>query len=256
MSFIFQFSSSSRKKSAFTLIELLVVIAIIAILAAILFPVFAQAKAAAKKTACLSNMKQIGTGLYLYLNDYENTLPMANYPNDPANIPSSFSYLSGGNGGFVAQNWADIIQVYAKNYELFKCPDDNSGPLISNGTAVPGKPLSYALNFYFFRNLNGFFGSVGGGSLSSVTEPAGRLFVVESQSSISQELVSPRPTRAIGLSRHQVGSSYVYADSHAKYHRTPASWAQIPDATWKTPSLAQDTGYNQWFPWVDGPEKW
>ena len=240
----------------FTLIELLVVIAIIAILAAILFPVFAQAKAAAKKTACLSNSKQIGTGLYLYLSDSDDTLPMANYPNNPGNVPSSFSYLSGGAGGFVAQNWADIIQPYTKNYQMFKCPEDSSGPLMNSGVAVPGEPLSYALNYYFFRNLDGFFGSVSGGSLGAVTEPAGRLFVVESASSISQELVSPRPTRAIGLSRHLKGSNYVYADTHAKYHRTPASWALISDTTWKTPSLAQTTGYNQWFPWVEGAELW
>src|SRR5580658_9982218 len=96
-------------KKAFTLIELLVVIAIIAILAAILFPVFAQAKEASKKTVCLSNNKQIGLGLYMYCNDYDDMLPMANYPEATTNAPSAFSYLSGGAGGYVAQNWADII---------------------------------------------------------------------------------------------------------------------------------------------------
>lgn len=242
--------------AGFTLIELLVVIAIIAILAAILFPVFAQAKAAAKKAACLSNSKQIGTGLYLYLGDYDDTLPMANYPNSPSNVPSAFSYLSGGAGGFAAQNWADIIQPYSKSFEIFKCPDDSSGPLMNGVVRVPGYPLSYALNYYFFRDLSGFHGSVSGGTLGAVTEPSGRLFVVESASSISQELVSPRPSRSIGLSRHLKGSNYVYADTHAKYHLTPASWAAISDNTWKTPSLAQGTGYNQWFPWVDGPEHW
>jgi prepilin-type N-terminal cleavage/methylation domain-containing protein/prepilin-type processing-associated H-X9-DG protein len=245
-----------RSRVAFTLIELLVVIAIIAILAAILFPVFAQAKEAAKKTACLSNNKQIGIGLYLYLNDNDDTLPMANYPSSPSNVPSAFSYLSGGAGGFVAQNWADIIQPYTKNYNLFKCPDDSSGLLVNGSVTVPGNPLSYALNYYFFRNLSGFFGSVSGGSLSAVTAPSGRLFVVESASSISQELVSPRPTRAVGLYRHSKGSNYVYADTHAKYHLTPGSWAQIPDSTWKNPALAQATGYNQWFPWVEGAEQW
>jgi prepilin-type N-terminal cleavage/methylation domain-containing protein len=253
-------------KRAFTLIELLVVIAIIAILAAILFPVFAQAKAAAKKTACLSNGKQIGIGLYLYLNDNDDTLPMANYPNAPGNTPSSFSYLSGGAGGFVAQNWADIIQPYVKNYNVFKCPEDNSGPLKNGATVVPGLPLSYALNFYFFRTPLGFFGSVSGGPLTAVTQPSGRIFVVESASNISQELVSPRPSRSIGLSRHMVGSNYVYADTHAHYHRTPATWATITDTQWKCVSatvagctagnLAQDTGYNQWFPWQEGEEKW
>ena len=64
-------------KKAFTLIELLVVIAIIAILAAILFPVFAQAKLAAKKTVALSNTKQMGTGMQIYLSDSDDTYPMA-----------------------------------------------------------------------------------------------------------------------------------------------------------------------------------
>src|SRR5271155_1191375 len=64
-----------QRSKAFTLIELLVVIAIIAILAAILFPVFAQAKAAAKKTSCLSNLKQIGTSFFIYGNDYDDFLP-------------------------------------------------------------------------------------------------------------------------------------------------------------------------------------
>jgi len=63
------------KRNAFTLIELLVVIAIIAILAAILFPVFAQAKAAAKKTQCLSNTKQLGLGLHMYVGDSDDMLP-------------------------------------------------------------------------------------------------------------------------------------------------------------------------------------
>jgi len=67
----------SSTKQAFTLIELLVVIAIIAILAAILFPVFAQAREKARATACLSNMKQIGLGIFMYVQDYDETMPMA-----------------------------------------------------------------------------------------------------------------------------------------------------------------------------------
>ena len=65
--------------SGFTLIELLVVIAIIAILAAILFPVFAQAREAARKTTCLSNMKQIGPAMMMYIQDYDETYPQSEY---------------------------------------------------------------------------------------------------------------------------------------------------------------------------------
>src|SRR5579862_8575103 len=66
---------SNRSRSAFTLIELLVVIAIIAILASILFPVFAQARAKARQATCLSNMKQIGLGILMYAEDYDETMP-------------------------------------------------------------------------------------------------------------------------------------------------------------------------------------
>jgi prepilin-type N-terminal cleavage/methylation domain-containing protein/prepilin-type processing-associated H-X9-DG protein len=93
---------SDSKKLGFTLIELLVVIAIIAILAAILFPVFAQAKAAAKKTSCLSNVKQIGTATMLYANDYDSWIPASN--------------------GFHGYLFATYLQPYAKNRGIFKCP--------------------------------------------------------------------------------------------------------------------------------------
>ena len=72
-------SAKLRVAKAFTLIELLVVIAIIAILAAILFPVFAQAREAARQTACLSNLKQIGLGIKMYAADYDELLPMGTY---------------------------------------------------------------------------------------------------------------------------------------------------------------------------------
>ena len=99
-------------KKAFTLIELLVVIAIIAILAAILFPVFAQAKMAAKKSADLSNTKQQGTSLQIYLADYDDVYPQAYYyPND-----------SSSSGGYV--QWTGVLQPYVKNLQIFVSPVD------------------------------------------------------------------------------------------------------------------------------------
>src|ERR671917_1270789 len=104
-----RFAQIRRKFRAFPLIELLVVIAIIAILAAILFPVFAQARAKARQTACLSNMKQIGTALMMYTQDYDE-----NYPINHRGIPNS--------GGDFHGVWAMEIFPYTKNVDIFKCP--------------------------------------------------------------------------------------------------------------------------------------
>jgi prepilin-type N-terminal cleavage/methylation domain-containing protein/prepilin-type processing-associated H-X9-DG protein len=115
-----------KLRHAFTLIELLVVIAIIAILAAILFPVFAQAKAAAKKIACLSNEKQLGTATYLYLADNDEwVLDDGTLVNDlPANISGC---LGGGFGNSQAEKpWAVFFQPYMKSRQLLFCPVDGT----------------------------------------------------------------------------------------------------------------------------------
>jgi len=107
--------AKARTRSAFTLIELLVVIAIIAILAAILFPVFAQARAKARQTACLSNMKQIGTGLMMYSQDSDETLP----GNDTAaeGFQRNGGYMTPSSSGlaYTRRNWARDVQPYIKN---------------------------------------------------------------------------------------------------------------------------------------------
>jgi prepilin-type N-terminal cleavage/methylation domain-containing protein len=103
-------------KRAFTLIELLVVIAIIAILAAILFPVFAQAKEAAKKTVCLSNTKQIGLGLQLYLTDSDDRMF---FRSGSANSRSGLIATTNAN------RWWNLIMPYVKNNDIFHCPSDN-----------------------------------------------------------------------------------------------------------------------------------
>lgn len=111
-------------KKGFTLIELLVVIAIISILAALLFPVFAQAKAAAKQTVCMSNLKQIGTAFNLYMNDYDDVFPYAVDASDKFD-PQIWSAFP----DFEAQIpkmplMSDALQPYLKSHEVFHCPSD------------------------------------------------------------------------------------------------------------------------------------
>ena len=104
-------------KRAFTLIELLVVIAIIAILAAILFPVFAQAKAAAKKSADLSNVKQQSLGITLYSGDNDDVYPSAYFHR-------AFNPAQGGtNAGYI--HWSGMVAPYVKNLDLYVSPGDN-----------------------------------------------------------------------------------------------------------------------------------
>ena len=103
--------STPPPRRGFTLIELLVVIAIIALLAAILFPVFASAREKARQTACLSNMRQIGTAILTYTQDYDELI-----------VPSQ-----NGSGATLA-SWPTIIQPYVKNAGVFVCPSATDSP--------------------------------------------------------------------------------------------------------------------------------
>lgn len=116
-------AQSRRKPLGFTLIELLVVIAIIAILAAILFPVFQKVRENARRTACLSNEKQIGLGILQYNQDYDE------------------KYIAGANSYGRGSGWAGQLYPYVKSTAVFKCPDDS--------TNLPGTNVSYALNAQF-----------------------------------------------------------------------------------------------------------
>lgn len=140
-------------KKAFTLIELLVVIAIIAILAAILFPVFAQAKEAAKKTSTLSNYKQTGTGTAIYLADADDQFPLA-WSFDGAGGQWRWNFLTSVPNGWRpgafsvdprksedGMYWANSIQPYLKNYQLFQ---QQGNPLTSVVADVPVAGMSKA----------------------------------------------------------------------------------------------------------------
>ncbi len=117
---------TSGKHSAFTLIELLVVIAIIAILAAILFPVFAQAREKARAASCLSNTKQMGLGLMMYVQDYDETYPYWSwwYSSDQGGGPYGGSPYSAGFNHWESF-WFNAIYPYVKNGQVFACPSAN-----------------------------------------------------------------------------------------------------------------------------------
>ena len=125
-----QNSSSGNTRRAFTLIELLVVIAIIAILAAILFPVFAQARAAARQAACISNVKQVGLGALMYAQDYDETYPRMDnngscgYGQNPCS-PPDWADMTLDPGGIQASKigFFGVIQPYLKNYKIGECPE-------------------------------------------------------------------------------------------------------------------------------------
>jgi prepilin-type N-terminal cleavage/methylation domain-containing protein/prepilin-type processing-associated H-X9-DG protein len=139
-----------KVNQGFTLIELLVVIAIIAILAAILFPVFAQAREAARKTSCLSNLRQIGTAAAMYTQDYDERI-----------MPSWLNY----NGGTY---WTVFIQPYMKNKRILYCPSALDGW----GAYDPVNTGSYGLNH---DNL-GWDGSI---KLAVITKPAECIYFQE-----------------------------------------------------------------------------
>lgn len=132
-----------RFKRGFTLIELLVVIAIIAILAAILFPVFAQAREKARAIACMSNMKQIGLGVQMYIEDNDERLFFR-----PA---TSSAKVGSGRSGVVITNpiasaqaqWWNLMMPYVKTNQIFSCPSDGVKPLSADASGNSTIPRSY-----------------------------------------------------------------------------------------------------------------
>jgi prepilin-type N-terminal cleavage/methylation domain-containing protein/prepilin-type processing-associated H-X9-DG protein len=125
-------------RKGFTLIELLVVIAIIAILAAILFPVFAQAREKARQTGCLSNVKQIGLGIQMYVQDFDEYVPRNAFADPPRVAEGShFTNCS-------SPRWMDVMQPYVKNTQLHNCPSDPFAPI--RGTLPNGTPHTLAEN--------------------------------------------------------------------------------------------------------------
>jgi prepilin-type N-terminal cleavage/methylation domain-containing protein/prepilin-type processing-associated H-X9-DG protein len=231
-------SHAPRSAAAFTLIELLVVIAIIAILAAILFPVFAQARAKARQTACLSNLKQIGVAMMLYAQDYDETLA-GNDTAAPNNGSGDAGYADKTDIGFldrdptkVGRNWGREVQPYLKNTEVYVCPNaqPRSGGA-SGATSVyretthpQGANISYLVN-----------GLPAGKELAVIPAPADIVFLHDYYyiSRVSQ--VRPHPDNTINGRlnyrqfnhdfydlMHNEGGNLLYCDGHAKWKKKTA----------------------------------
>ncbi len=141
-------------RKGFTLIELLVVIAIIAILAAILFPVFARAREKARQTSCLNNVKQLTLAHIMYAQDYDERLPA--------------SYLPGNPGTY--DNWYEVLQPYLKNTQILICP--------SQATYTLGYGQNYSFLTYSWPGSAGY-GS-GGCPLALIARPAETILIADS----------------------------------------------------------------------------
>ncbi|MDX1931167.1 MAG: DUF1559 domain-containing protein [Capsulimonadales bacterium] len=184
---------SSGSTAGFTLIELLVVIAIIAILAAILFPVFAQAREKARSTTCLSNIKQITLGHIMYQQDWDETVPFNRECSNPANLMPGVQPCRTGQA---LRGWIDLVNPYVKNYGIFKCPSDplqpvplRAGTLDQNGQpAIAGHVWGDPANGFtqggewrssYARNNNFANNGTTTTTLAAVQFPSTTLLIVE-----------------------------------------------------------------------------
>ena len=187
------------RRKGFTLIELLVVIAIIAILAAILFPVFARAREKARQTSCLNNQKQLALAWQMYVQDYDESIP--------AYCPQVRT-----NGGYYwdwDRLWYMVLQPYIKNLQVQVCPSDS------------GAVISYAYNGYYLRAPE--WGQPQGASkLGEITKPAETIMAGESQAN-QYFLFMPSHMNIASLAwrftfdRHNEGCNYSFCDGHAKW---------------------------------------
>jgi prepilin-type N-terminal cleavage/methylation domain-containing protein/prepilin-type processing-associated H-X9-DG protein len=235
-----------KRRVGFTLIELLVVIAIIAILAAILFPVFAQAREKARSTACLSNLKQVGMATRMYSQDYDEIL-----------VPNYLFTSSGTRAWF-----PDILAPYVKSPDVFVCPSFSVPASYKTTPTAPMQTvkISYGGNNWHWwpkgeKNEPDVLGPMGvnrlnvqfNASETSVEFPANTIYIVDA---ISQEIWSPpqhdycndgkgydRPNSYKGFPlrgqvhfRHSGGFNAVFVDGHAKWLRrtTYDMWAREP----------------------------
>ena len=230
------------EQCAFTLIELLVVIAIIAMVAAILFPVFASSREKARQTTCLSNMKQLGSAIQLYIQDYDESYPMNRLP-DISHPLMSCQVIPGGfpDAGLEKStiNWKRQIYSYVKNRDIFRCPSNAYFDYQDTMTHVRGDetnlwhplsekfPISYAINGAFFHEAvpTCWYGEslARERHMAEIDSPASLILLLESRFPYSDmgswtitygtpdEVPNKGPFQS-----HQGFCNWMFADGHAK----------------------------------------
>jgi len=221
-------------RKGFTLIELLVVIAIIAILAAILFPVFAQARESARQTQCTNNQKQIATSVLMYVQDYDETFPMSAYfGRNPQGQPALVAIY-------------DVLAPYIKNVDIFVCPSYRPGidwPQRVQAAGSPAPALGTFRYVGYIPNL-GLFGEDFCPVLRKRT-PVTKIAAVDAPVNTIMLFDGYLKDRAaleyfnfLAFARHKEGVVINFVDGHAKWYRWNGIKNIAPREQFPTPATA------------------
>lgn len=217
-------SSGLGKRRGFTLIELLVVIAIIALLAAILFPVFARARENARRSSCQSNLKQISLGIAQYVQDYDDR-----YPHYQGGVldPNGAAPGNGMDMSPPTTGWDNMIQPYMKSTQVMQCPSESTRRV---GTTGRNDALDYAYNYYLAgSNTN----VIEPKHMSELTAPSSTIMLCDFDtipgngsndsgvtfrtSHTTVQYLSSDINKTNNCELHLEGANYAFADGHVKW---------------------------------------